>query len=56
MRINRDQQLDAWAVQIANYLRQGRFVFGYFNNLYQGHSPASVKAMQQRLIGEESKR
>ena len=50
VRINRDQQLDGWAEQVANYLRQGKFVFGYFNNLYQGHAPASVRALQARLL------
>ena len=49
VRINRDQQLDDWAEQIGNYMRQGKFIFGYFNNHYQGHSPASVRALQARL-------
>ena len=30
-------------------LRKGLIVYGYFNNHYQGHSPASVRAMQMRL-------
>jgi uncharacterized protein YecE (DUF72 family) len=49
VRINRDVQLDAWAGQIQGYLQAGLTVFGYFNNHYQGHSPASVRAMQLRL-------
>jgi uncharacterized protein YecE (DUF72 family) len=51
VRINRDVQLDAWAEQIKGYLQAGLTVFGYFNNHYQGHSPASVRAMQMRLAG-----
>ncbi len=49
VRINRDAQLDAWADQIARYLRAGVTVYGYFNNHYQGHSPASVRFLQMRL-------
>ncbi len=51
VRINRDAQLDRWAGQIAGHLRAGLTVFGYFNNHYQGHSPASVRALQARLKG-----
>lgn len=51
VRINRDAQLDRWAAQIRKYLASGRIVYGYFNNHYQGHSPASVRSLQMRLIG-----
>jgi uncharacterized protein YecE (DUF72 family) len=49
IRIDRDGQIAAWAEQIDRYLRAGITVYGYFNNHYQGHSPASVRAMQARL-------
>ena len=49
VRIDRDAQLDRWAEQIQRYLAAGLIVYGYFNNHYQGHSPASVRAMQMRL-------
>ena len=49
VRINRDIQLDRWAEQIRGHLKAGLTVYGYFNNHYQGHSPASVRAMQMRL-------
>ena len=51
VRINRDAQLDRWAQQIGGYLKAGLTVYGYFNNHYQGHSPASVRALQMRLTG-----
>ncbi len=54
VRINRDAQLDAWAAQIKGYLRAGLTVYGYFNNHYQGHSPASVRALQLRLTPDSS--
>lgn len=49
VRINRDAQLDAWGEQIQGYLKAGLTVYGYFNNHYQGHSPASARMMQMRL-------
>ncbi len=49
VRINRDVQLDRWAEQVGRYLREDIAVYGYFNNHYQGHSPASVRALQARL-------
>jgi uncharacterized protein YecE (DUF72 family) len=50
IRINRERQLDAWAEQVATYLRAGTTVYGYFNNHYQGHSPDSVRGLQKRLF------
>ena len=49
VRINRDVQLDRWAEQVLRYARAGLTVYGYFNNHYQGHSPASVRSLQMRL-------
>ncbi len=49
VRINRDVQLDRWAEQVGRYLREDIAVYGYFNNHYQGHAPASVRALQARL-------
>lgn len=54
VRINRDVQLDRWAEQIDRYLRANLVVYAYFNNHYQGHSPASVRALQMRLKAIES--
>jgi uncharacterized protein YecE (DUF72 family) len=51
VRIDRRAQLNSWAQQIARYLEAGVMVYGYFNNHYQGHSPASVREMQARLAG-----
>jgi uncharacterized protein YecE (DUF72 family) len=51
VRIDRSAQLNAWAEQIARYLLAGITVYGYFNNHYQGHSPASVRELQYRLAG-----
>ncbi len=53
VRINRDVQLDRWAEQVRRYRDAALTVYGYFNNHYQGHSPASVRALQARLSGLE---
>jgi uncharacterized protein YecE (DUF72 family) len=49
VRINRDVQLDKWAAQVRTYTQMGAVVYGYFNNHYQGHSPASVRDFKARL-------
>ncbi|MCU0507337.1 MAG: DUF72 domain-containing protein [Anaerolineae bacterium] len=51
VRINRDTQLDKWAAQVRTYTQMGAIVYGYFNNHYQGHSPASVRDFKRRLAG-----
>jgi uncharacterized protein YecE (DUF72 family) len=50
VRVEREAQLDTWATQIKGYLGRGLPVYGYFNNHYQGHSPASVRSIQERLL------
>jgi uncharacterized protein YecE (DUF72 family) len=49
VRIDREKQLDTWAGQVQSYLERNLIVYGYFNNHYQGHSPASVRGLQARL-------
>ena len=49
VRIDREVQLDRWAPQVVNYVQGGLSVYGDFDNDYQGHSPASVRAFQARL-------
>jgi uncharacterized protein YecE (DUF72 family) len=43
--IDRSREIEAWA----NALSRARTVYGYFNNHFAGHSPASARAMQQAL-------
>ncbi|MGE5601678.1 MAG: DUF72 domain-containing protein, partial [Nitrososphaerales archaeon] len=49
IRINREVQLDRWAEQVHRYLQQGLEVYGYANNHYMGHSPATIRFFQQKL-------
>ena len=50
VRIQRDQELDRWSDSITQFLDQRVTVWGFVNNHYQGHSPATVRALLE-LIG-----
>ena len=63
LQVDRSSELDAWAAMIPVLQGQVREVYGYINNHFAGHSPASVRMLQQRLglkvvdpagIGEQS--
>jgi uncharacterized protein YecE (DUF72 family) len=49
VQIDRTEELDRWADVLRQVAGKVERVYGFFNNRYQGHSPASVRAMQQRL-------
>jgi len=45
----RNAELDAWASALSEVAAAGRVVWAFFNNDWQGHSPASARALQRRL-------
>jgi uncharacterized protein YecE (DUF72 family) len=47
--IDRTGEYDAWAETLRELSAQVTRIYGYFNNHYAGHSPASVREMQRRL-------
>ena len=49
VRIQRDQELDRWGDVITQFLDQGVTVWGFANNHYQGHSPATVRSLLERI-------
>ncbi len=49
VRIQRDEELDRWSALITQFLDQGVTVWGFANNHYQGHSPATVRALLERI-------
>jgi uncharacterized protein YecE (DUF72 family) len=49
--VDRQQELGMWAVGLAALAARVTTVHGYFNNHFQGHSPASARAMQA-LLGQ----
>ncbi len=51
IQIDRRRELESWASLLWPYLDKGREVFGYINNHFAGHSPASARDLQ-RLLGQ----
>lgn len=49
LQFDRSAELDAWAAMIPVLQRQVREVFGFVNNHFAGHAPASVRMLQTRL-------
>ena len=47
--IDRAAEHDAWEADLRRALPQVREVYGYFNNHWAGHSPASANEMKRRL-------
>ncbi len=45
----RDEQLDLWAGRLTELHQAGVAIYGYMHNPYEGHSPASIRRLQQRL-------
>jgi len=50
--VDRQHELGMWAIALAALAARVTAVHGYFNNHFQGHSPASVRAMQT-LLGQQ---
>ena len=50
VRINRDKELDRWTEIIAEMNEKGVAVWGFANNHYQGHSPATIRALMERIV------
>lgn len=49
VQIDRTEALEAWATRVENFLDEGIDVYGYFNNHFAGHSPASVRQFAELL-------
>ena len=49
VQVDRSAELDAWAAMIPALLAQVRTMYGYANNHFAGHSPASIRMLQERL-------
>ena len=52
IQIDRGKQLNEWAGIVGGFLDRGVDVFGFFNNHFAGHSPASVRQFAE-LLGVE---
>jgi uncharacterized protein YecE (DUF72 family) len=49
IQIDRTLELETWAERVKAFLEEGVEVFGFFNNHYAGHSPASVRQFASLL-------
>lgn len=49
LQVDRSAELDAWAAVIPVLQGQVREVYGFVNNHFAGHAPASVRMLQERL-------
>jgi uncharacterized protein YecE (DUF72 family) len=49
--VDRDHEIAEWAAGLGALAERVSVVHGYFNNHFQGHSPASARALQ-RLVGQ----
>jgi uncharacterized protein YecE (DUF72 family) len=49
VQVNRAREMDAWQQILAALRGRVREIFGYFNNHFEGHSPASARTMQARV-------
>jgi uncharacterized protein YecE (DUF72 family) len=53
LQIDRTKELGAWTGRVRRFLDAGVDVFGYFNNHFAGHSPASVRQFKEMLAGSD---
>lgn len=49
VRIDRSNELDHWAEVISDLVDKGVAIWGFANNHYMGHSPATLREIQVRL-------
>ena len=49
IQIDRSQVLEKWAERVRRFLDDGVDVYGYFNNHFAGHSPASARQFADML-------
>jgi uncharacterized protein YecE (DUF72 family) len=49
LQLDRTRELRAWADRVRRFLEEAVDVYGYFNNHYAGHSPASVRQFEEML-------
>jgi len=49
IQIDRTREMTAWAERVRRFMDAGIDVYGYFNNHFAGHSPASVRLFEEIL-------
>jgi uncharacterized protein YecE (DUF72 family) len=54
IQIDRTENLSNWSEKVHDFMERGFDIYGYFNNHFAGHSPASVRQFAE-MVGVESK-
>ena len=49
IQVDRTRELEVWAKVLPELAKKARTVYGYVNNHFAGHSPASVRMLQEML-------
>lgn len=49
LQVDRTKELDAWAATLRGLMSRMKTAFVYINNHFAGHSPATIRMMQERL-------
>ncbi len=49
IQIDRTDRLEWWTERVQGFIEQGLDIYGYFNNHFAGHSPASVHQFASML-------
>jgi uncharacterized protein YecE (DUF72 family) len=49
IQIDREREMEMWSGGFSHIIERVEAVFGYFNNHFQGHSPASCNLFKRRL-------
>jgi len=49
IQVDREEEIDLWAIGMAALAPRVKTIYGYFNNHFQGHSPQSARELQRRL-------
>lgn len=47
--IDRTKNLESWSEKVQDFMERGFDIYGYFNNHFAGHSPASVRQFAEML-------
>ncbi len=56
IQIDRTRELTGWAERVRGFLDDGVDVYGYFNNHFAGHSPASLRQFETILAAAPGRR
>lgn len=51
LQIDRQRELALWSERVQRFLSAGIDLYGYFNNHFAGHSPASVRMFEEMVRG-----